>query len=106
MPEGSARGFRLDPEDPASPRLIVVRRGSRVWVYRNRCPHRGTPLDWLPDRLLDAAGEYLVCASHGALFRIEDGHCVAGPCTGDALDSLAARVEEGEIHLAEPQKVG
>ncbi len=106
VPDGGARGFRLDPDDPASLRVIVVRLGEEVRVYRNRCPHRGTPLDWVPDHLLDAAGLHLVCATHGALFRLEDGHCVAGPCTGDALSVLASSVVAGEVRLAELPEVG
>jgi nitrite reductase/ring-hydroxylating ferredoxin subunit len=103
VPEGGARGFRLDPDDPGSLRVIVVRHGGGVRVYRNRCPHRGTPLDWVPDRFLDGAGEHLVCATHGALFRIEDGHCVAGPCAGDALERLSSVVEDGEVRTPDPQ---
>ena len=99
MPVGGARGFRLDPSDPDSVRVIVVRIAAGVRVYRNRCPHRGTPLDWAPDRFLDSAGEHLVCASHGAMFRIEDGRCVAGPCQGDALELLSSVVERGEVCL-------
>ena len=102
VPEGTARGFRLDPTDPGSLRVIVVRHAGEVRVYRNRCPHRGTPLDWAPDRFLDSSGEHLVCATHGALFRIEDGHCVAGPCAGDALEQLSSAVEAGEVRIVEP----
>jgi nitrite reductase/ring-hydroxylating ferredoxin subunit len=103
LPDGGARGFRLDPADPGSLRVVVVRRGSDVWVYRNRCPHRGTPLEWVPDRFLDREGEHIVCATHGALFRLEDGYCVAGPCTGDALERLPSAIEGGEVCLLEPE---
>ena len=103
VPDGAARGFRADPGDPDSPRIVLVRRGDSWWAYRNRCPHRGTPLDWLPDRFLDERGEHLVCATHGAVFRVEDGRCIAGPCAGDALEPLAIRVQDGGIFLARPQ---
>jgi len=102
VPDGGARGFPLDAADDASPKVIVVRRGRAAWVYRNRCPHRGTPLDWVPDRFLDVGGEHLICATHGAVFRIEDGLCLAGPCAGDALVAVAATVADGEVVLAEP----
>jgi len=100
IPDGGARGFRLGGE-PAPGRLalavVAVRRGGDVRVYRNRCPHRGTPLDWVPDHFLDRAGRHLVCATHGAVFRVDDGLCLAGPCTGDRLEPLEARVEAGAV---------
>jgi nitrite reductase/ring-hydroxylating ferredoxin subunit len=52
----------------------------------NRCPHVGTPLDWAENEFLDREGRHIVCATHGALFRIDDGRCVAGPCQGDRLE--------------------
>ncbi len=74
-----------------------------VRVYRNRCPHRGTPLDWQPGRFLDREGRHLVCATHCALFRLEDGHCVAGPCAGDALEALPTRAAEGRLVVELPR---
>ena len=63
----------------------------------------GTPLNFLPDRFLDRTGQHLLCATHGALFRIADGFFLEGPCAGKGLRPLAMRVEQGEILLAEPQ---
>ena len=60
--------------------VIVVRLGAEVRAYRNRCPHTGQPLSPWPDRLLTREGDRLICFGHGALFRPEDGVCVAGPC--------------------------
>ena len=99
VPDGDARGFEIPGEDGEPLRLIVLRQGARALVYENRCPHRGTPLDWQPDRFLDAAGEHLICATHGALFRTGDGVCVAGPCLGDGLLRIAAWVVGGVVRL-------
>ena len=44
--------------------------------YVNSCPHLGSPLDWVPNRFLSADGRHVLCATHGALFRIEDGKVV------------------------------
>jgi len=43
----------------------------------------------------------IVCATHGATFRPEDGYCIAGPCAGDRLEPVAVRVERG-IVLVDP----
>jgi nitrite reductase/ring-hydroxylating ferredoxin subunit len=49
---------------------------------------------------MDRAGEHLVCATHGALFRPADGACVAGPCAGDRLAPVDVEVREGDVYVA------
>jgi nitrite reductase/ring-hydroxylating ferredoxin subunit len=88
IPDGGSRGFTLQRATGPALRVLAVRRGEAVYAYLNRCPHRGTPLDWRPDDFLDREGRHIVCASHGALFRVEDGVCLAGPCQGDQLTPL------------------
>lgn len=95
IPDGQARGFRLRDAAGREVRIFVVRRGGSAWAYVNRCPHRGTPLDWTPDHLLDTEGRHLVCATHGAIFRVEDGVCLAGPCMGDQLTPVPLELAEG-----------
>ncbi len=97
IPDGGARGLVLPDTGDGPLRVVVLRRGDAVTAYRNRCPHRGTPLDLRPDDFLDREGKHIVCATHGAIFRKEDGECIAGPCTGDRLEPIAARVENGIV---------
>ncbi|WP_457665645.1 Rieske (2Fe-2S) protein [Thiolapillus sp.] len=92
-----ARGYRLVLDDGSELPLIVVRQGDLVFVYCNRCPHTGINLEWQPDRFFDPDGAFLQCATHGALFRPEDGYCVRGPCAGDSLESIPAWVIEGQV---------
>ena len=98
--DGGAKGFDLGPgKDPRD--IFLVRQGRQVFAYVNSCPHVGTPLDWQPDRFLTADGSQIICATHGARFRIEDGYCLAGPCTGKALRTLSIRIDSsGKIILA------
>ncbi len=98
IPDPGSRGFRVERGGEVQS-IVVVRRGDAVYGYVNRCPHTGVTLDWLPDQFLDAEGELIVCATHGALFRIEDGYCVGGPCAGDSLRPVPLRVEDGEVLL-------
>ncbi|WP_148053418.1 Rieske 2Fe-2S domain-containing protein, partial [Pseudomonas fluorescens] len=56
-----------------------------------RCPHRGVGLEWHHDQFLDPSNSLIQCATHGALFLIEDGECVAGPCVGQALTAINRR---------------
>lgn len=90
--EGQSRGFAV-----AGEKLFAVRKDGQLYAYRNRCPHRGIPLEWLPDQFLDASASLIQCATHGALFLIESGECVAGPCAGQSLQELAIREDEQGI---------
>ena len=38
---------------------------------------------------------------HCALFRIEDGYCVAGPCVDRSLTPVKLRIEDGRVMLDE-----
>lgn len=77
--------------------MFVVRRDGDVFGYINICPHARTPLDWTPDQFLNRDRTYLLCATHGAQFRIEDGACIAGPCPGASLTPVPVAVESGNI---------
>lgn len=98
--EGQARGFTLENFG-----VIVLRENGQIRVYVNRCPHLGVPLEWLPDQFMDAEGELLRCATHGALFVPETGECVAGPCDGQYLRKLPFELKDGwiRVQLSEDQ---
>lgn len=100
--DGQAKGFTLG-RGAEQRDILVARRGDAVFGYLNVCPHQGSPLDWVPDRFVCARTGLLLCATHGARFRIEDGVCVAGPCPGARLQPVSvARDSENRIVLAEP----
>ena len=80
--------------------IFLVRRGAVLSAYVNSCPHTGGPLDWVEDQFLDLERRRILCATHGALFRLEDGQCLAGPCKGKGLTPVAITVTEGEVRLA------
>ena len=100
IPENGAKGIELG-KGPDALDLILVRRGSRVMGYLNSCPHQGTPLDTFPDKFLDQSGNFLVCSTHGARFRVRDGFCVWGPCEGARLIPVALKVEAGAVWLVD-----
>ena len=76
---------------------MAIRRGETVEAYVNSCPHTGAPLDWREGRFLNADGTHILCANHGALFRIDDGVCVSGPCAGRVLQKIAVAVNQGSV---------
>jgi nitrite reductase/ring-hydroxylating ferredoxin subunit len=99
IPPDGARGFAAAPGGFVG--LFAVRRGEQVHVYVNSCPHIGTPLDWAPDRFLTGNGARILCATHGAEFRIEDGLCTSGPCLGERLESVLTEIEDGCVMVPE-----
>lgn len=92
IPESGAKGF-LFGEDVHRFDMFVVRHGGKLHAYVNDCPHAHTPLDYLPDRFFNLEKSHLLCGTHGALFRIQDGHCTAGPCKGRSLTPVPVHVE-------------
>lgn len=96
LADPDSRGFRVGRR----PRLFIVRQGDEVFGYINLCPHQGTPLDWKPDAFLTVEEDYILCATHGALFEIKDGMCVWGPCQGRKLAPVPLTVEDGMVTLA------
>jgi len=92
LPPSGTKGF-LFGEDKWRFDMFVVWRVGVLTAYVNDCPHAHTPLDYLPDRFLNLEQSHLLCATHGALFRIGDGHCVSGPCKGKSLTPVP-------VHLA------
>lgn len=92
LAEGQSRGFQM-----AGEKLFAVRKDGQLHAYRNRCPHKGIPLEWLADQFLDTSASLIQCATHGALFLIESGECVAGPCAGQSLQILAIREDSQGI---------
>ena len=95
LTEGQSRGFVIDQLN-----LLAVRRDGKVHAYLNRCPHRGIALEWRPDDFLDDSGSLIRCATHGALFLIDSGECLAGPCEGQALQMLECMEDGNGIWIA------
>ncbi|MGH7298319.1 MAG: Rieske (2Fe-2S) protein [Polyangiaceae bacterium] len=77
---------------------VLVGRVEGVWTaYRNVCRHRALPLDLGASSPMSDDGRYLLCHQHGALYRVDDGKCVVGPCVGERLERVAVKGgEEGE----------
>lgn len=78
---------------------LLIRKGDQVFAYLNRCPHRGIALEWQADQFLDYEKQFIQCATHGALFKIDTGECIAGPCAGKALTPIDCNVDQGEVTI-------
>lgn len=102
IPDPGSLGF--DPGGEGASTLFVVRRGAKVFTYRNVCPHHGARLAWRKDAYLNRDGDRIVCHAHGAQFCPETGLCLLGPCLGEFLAPVAITVTPGgDIYLADTQ---
>lgn len=79
--------------------IFIQRKGDKIFAFVNICPHAGTPLNMDEGVFMERTGAYLMCHTHGALFQLEDGLCVAGPCNGERLQSVELKVENGNIKV-------
>jgi len=79
--------------------LFGVRLGVDVHIYINSCPHIGAPLNIQPDQFLTTDGALINCSTHGALFTIEDGMCIAGPCKGRPLRAIPTHVRDAGVFI-------
>jgi len=79
--------------------IVVVRTEKGHRAYVNRCRHISVPLDYGDGEVFDESGKMFQCRTHGALYRIEDGRCVAGPCSGASLISVEIVEKEDGVYL-------
>ncbi|MFT7178637.1 MAG: nitrite reductase/ring-hydroxylating ferredoxin subunit [Oceanospirillaceae bacterium] len=98
LKEGQSKGFIVNNTN-----LFILRHNGKVVAYLNSCPHRKIPLEWLPDQFLDYDKQFIHCATHGALFTIDIGLCISGPCNKKSLTSLSVEEHDGEIYCTIPE---
>lgn len=93
--EGSAKGFTLGGKS-----IFAIHKGEDYFVYQNKCPHLQIELEWMPDQFLDGDGALIHCATHGALFLIDTGLCISGPCLGEKLTVIKHIIENKMLMVA------
>ena len=96
--DGDSAGFTIKMAGKEA-RVLAVRRDDHVHVYLNRCPHIGVPLDLLEGKFLNMDKTLIQCATHGALFQIQDGECVSGPCIGQSLVEIEPRIDGKDVYV-------
>ncbi|BEP64558.1 Rieske (2Fe-2S) protein (plasmid) [Variovorax sp. V213] len=102
LPDGAARGFDAAGMLPGA--MFLVRHGGRVRGWLDACPHvDGAPLAWRKDAYLSADRSSIVCYGHGAVFDIDTGVCIKGPCVGQALRPVTLECDEGALWIASPR---
>jgi nitrite reductase/ring-hydroxylating ferredoxin subunit len=95
------RLVQLPPQENGLPQeaIVLLDGGGMLRAYVNRCQHLPIPLDGGSGRFLSDDGNFLMCGTHGARYRREDGLCVEGPCGGRALEALELELQGDAIVL-------
>lgn len=84
---------------------FVIRYDERVYAFHNSCAHIPVELDWMEGEFFDKAGLYLVCATHGATYEPDTGHCIMGPCKGEKLTPVPVVERDGNVYALEEDAV-
>ncbi|MCV2403848.1 Rieske (2Fe-2S) protein [Marinomonas sp. C2222] len=92
--EGEVQALQLANQD-----LLITKQQGQIIVYKNLCPHQNKRLNWSSTAPLDEDGDYIQCDHHGALFSLQDGCCITGPCSGMALQKEILGIEQGNYYL-------
>lgn len=83
--------FRLD-QGKAS--IVILRLGSDVQAFRNKCAHQGLPLD---GGTVDREAGTITCPWHGFRYDARTGECLTAP--QKPLEPLPVRIENGIVHV-------
>jgi nitrite reductase/ring-hydroxylating ferredoxin subunit len=82
--------------------VFAVKKNGGYFVYLNSCPHIGTPLNLIPNKFLSHNKNHIICSTHGALFEIETGFCIAGPCINKSLVKIPATIKDNALFIKIP----
>lgn len=105
LAEGEAIGFTLPNSNTSVTRDITsafaIKKDGEIYAYLNACPHIGVELNWQENQFLDSEGELIQCSTHGALFLIDSGECISGPCTGKCLQPIKLNIKPDGVYLSD-----
>ena len=76
---------------------FVIRYQNKVYAYVNQCAHVPVELDWNHGDFFTAQKDFLICATHGAHYRPDNGFCVMGPCKGKQLKNIPVTEQNQQI---------
>ncbi len=94
--DGKAKEFSYGLGDDLRD-IFIQRMGDKVYAYENTCPHAFVPMNMTAGDFTEKTGQYFICQNHGALFDIQTGKCLAGPCNGQSLTAIDVDLKDGNI---------
>lgn len=78
---------------------FVIRYQGKPYAYINQCAHVAVELDWEQGEFFTAQKDFIICATHGAQYRPDNGFCVMGPCKGKRLKPIEVVEQNQKIMI-------
>ena len=78
-------------------RAFAIRFEGQSHAYVNECAHVAMEMDFQPNQFFDSSGQWLMCATHGAMYHPASGACAGGPCRG-GLEKIVLTEHDGVVH--------
>lgn len=88
----------IHPLKPESS-IVILKKDGQYFGYENICPHFSVQLDYRDGEFLIYKNQVIMCAHHSALFEIETGLCIDGPCKGKSLHPIHIETRGGVVFL-------
>jgi nitrite reductase/ring-hydroxylating ferredoxin subunit len=101
IPKGGAVGFVYEQDARKFHGLVAEKKG-KYYAYQNRCMHVGVTLDLEDDDFFSEDNKHLQCSLHGAMYEVDTGECIAGPCLGASLRNLPLKEQGNELIVELP----
>lgn len=81
---------------------FVTSKGGQFFAYQNLCMHLPVTLDLNDSKFFTHDKQHLQCHMHGAMYEVETGYCVAGPCQGSRLRALEFKDDGAKLLVRVP----
>jgi nitrite reductase/ring-hydroxylating ferredoxin subunit len=102
--EGSSKTFEFKVRGQRF-KGFIVKKNNQYFAYQNLCQHLPITLDLNDNKFFTHDRQHLQCHMHGAIYEIDSGLCISGPCEGARLVALTVREEENEVVIEIPKKI-
>jgi nitrite reductase/ring-hydroxylating ferredoxin subunit len=76
---------------------FAIRFNDKAYAYINQWAPVAVDVDWNDGDFFTAQQDFIICSTHGAHYRPDNGFCVMGPCKGKSLKPVALIEQNGEI---------
>lgn len=77
----------------------MISNKQNIFVYKSLCPHLNESLVGKGESILDEKGHFIRCAKHQALFTLDQGLCIKGPCNTKQLAKQDFILSNGNLFI-------